>query len=85
MASLKTGPSLGIGFSDQLLHGWDLATATGQDATMPDGLAQAPCKMIHGRFSHDQRKDVFDPELAITSSASAQDKQLAYTGRQPCQ
>src|SRR5438270_8534885 len=37
----KTGPSLGIAFSDQLLHGWDLATATDQDATMPDGLPEA--------------------------------------------
>ena len=52
---------------------------------MPDGLAQAPCEMIHGRFSHDQRKGVFNPELAITSSASTQDEQLTYTGRQPSQ
>jgi uncharacterized protein (TIGR03086 family) len=79
----KTGPSLGIAFSDQLLHGWDLATATGQDATMPDGLPQAAYEMIHGRFSDEQRKGVFKPELAVASSASAQDKLLAYTGRQP--
>ena len=36
----KTGPSLGIAFSDQLLHGWDLAKATAQDATMPAGPAR---------------------------------------------
>src|ERR1700682_5265641 len=28
----KTGPALGIAFADQLLHGWDLAKATAQDA-----------------------------------------------------
>ena len=37
----KTGAALGIAFSDQLLHGWDLAVSTGQDATMPDGLPDA--------------------------------------------
>ncbi len=49
----KTGPSLGIAFGDQLVHAWDLAKATGQDATMPPGLAQAAYDMIHGRFSDD--------------------------------
>src|SRR5262245_55469605 len=37
----KTGPSLGIAFSDALVHGWDLAQATGQDSAMPEGLAHA--------------------------------------------
>jgi hypothetical protein len=50
---------------------------------MPDGLPQAAYEMIHGRFSDEQRKGVFKPELAVASSASAQDKLLAYTGRQP--
>ena len=81
----KTGPSLGIAFSDQLLHGWDLAKATAQDATMPEGLAEAAYEMIHGRFSDEQRKGVFKPELTVASSASAQDRLLAYTGRQPSQ
>ena len=37
----RAGSALGIPFSDQLLHGWDLAQAAGQDATMPEGLPEA--------------------------------------------
>jgi uncharacterized protein (TIGR03086 family) len=79
----KTGPSLGIAFSDQLLHGWDLAKATAQDATMPEGLPDAAFDMIHGRFTEDQRKGVFKPEVKLAADAPAQDKLLAYTGRDP--
>jgi uncharacterized protein (TIGR03086 family) len=79
----KTGPSLGIAFSDQLLHGWDLAKATAQNATMPEGLPEAAYEMIHGRFSEDQRKGVFKPEIPVAPDVSAQDKLLAYTGRDP--
>jgi uncharacterized protein (TIGR03086 family) len=79
----KTGPSLGIAFSDQLLHGWDLAKATGQDATMPEGLPEAAYDMIHGRFTDDQRKGVFKPEIEVPADAPPQDKLLAYTGRKP--
>lgn len=79
----KTGPSLGIAFSDQLLHGWDLATATAQDATMPEGLAEAAYDVIHGRFTDEQRKGIFAPEVDVAPAASAQDKLLAYTGRNP--
>src|SRR5215218_6000840 len=50
----RTGPSLGIAFSDQLLHGWDLAKATQQDATMPAGLAEAAYGMVHGAFTDEQ-------------------------------
>src|SRR5204863_3627012 len=77
----KTGPTLGIAFADQLLHGWDLATATGQDATMPDGLAAVALETIHGQFTEDQRKGIFKPELDVAPEASAQEKLLAYTGR----
>lgn len=79
----KTGPALGIAFSDQLLHGWDLATATGQDATMPEGLPQVAYDLIHGAFTEEQRKGVFKPEVALAADASPQDKLLAYTGRDP--
>ena len=81
----RTGPSLGIAFSDQLLHGWDLAQATRQDSTMPPGLARAAYDMIHGRFTDAQRPGIFKPEIAVPSDASDQDKLLAYTGRDPNQ
>jgi uncharacterized protein (TIGR03086 family) len=79
----RTGPALAIAFSDQLLHGWDLARSTGQEATMPDGLPDAAYSMIHGRFTEEQRKGIFKPEIAVGPDASAQDRLLAYTGRDP--
>ena len=79
----KTGPALGIAFSDVLLHGWDVARATGQDTTMPPGLAEAAYEMIHGRFTDEQRKGLFKPEVQVGPDASPQDRLLAYTGRDP--
>ncbi|HUQ63338.1 MAG TPA: TIGR03086 family metal-binding protein [Acidimicrobiales bacterium] len=79
----KTGPSLGIAFCEQLLHGWDLAKATGQDATMPEDLPGPAYEGIHGRFADDQRQGIFKPALTVGPDASAQDRLLAYTGRDP--
>jgi uncharacterized protein (TIGR03086 family) len=77
----KTGPSLGIAFVDQLVHGWDLARATGQDATMPDDLADAAFAMIDGRMPDDQRGTFFKPAVPAADDAPAQQKLLAYGGR----
>jgi len=79
----KTGPALGIAFSDLLLHGWDVARATGQESTMPPGLPDAAYQMIHGRFTDEQRKGVFKPEVQVAADATTQDRLLAYTGRDP--
>jgi uncharacterized protein (TIGR03086 family) len=76
-------PALGIAFADQVLHGWDLACATGQDPTMPDGLAQAAFETIHGRFTDENRPGVFKPEIEVSDDASPQEKLLAYAGRKP--
>ena len=81
----KTGPALGIAFSDMLLHGWDVAVATDQDTAMPEGLADAAYEMIHGRFTDEQRTGVFKPEVAVNEGATAQERLLAYTGRDPKQ
>jgi uncharacterized protein (TIGR03086 family) len=77
----RTGPAIGIAFADTLLHGWDLAKAAGIDTTMPEGLAEAAYATIHGRFTDEQRRGVFKPELPVPAGASAQERLLAYTGR----
>jgi uncharacterized protein (TIGR03086 family) len=79
----KTAPLLGIALSDQLLHSWDLAKATGQDATMPDGLPEVAYDAIHGHFTDEQRTGVFKPEVPVGRGASSQDRLLGYTGRDP--
>jgi uncharacterized protein (TIGR03086 family) len=79
----KTGPSLGIAFSDQLIHGWDIARATGQDTAMPADLADAAYEMLNGRLTDENRGQGFKPERKIGDDASTQEKLLAYVGRDP--
>jgi uncharacterized protein (TIGR03086 family) len=79
----RTGPSLGIAFADQLVHGWDLAKATGQDATMPDDLAEAAWSMLDGRLTDERRGNAFKPAVDAPDGASTQERLLAYTGRRP--
>lgn len=77
----KAGPALGIAFADQLVHGWDLAHATGQDDTMPEDLAAAAFAMLDGRMPDDQRGPFFKPAVPTSDDAAPQERLLAYAGR----
>ena len=66
----KTGPALGVAVSDLLVHGWDVTRATGQDETMPDGLAAAAYELVHGKFTDERRKGIFKPEVPIGDSCA---------------
>jgi hypothetical protein len=79
----KSGLALPALFGDQLIHGWDLAVSTGQDATMPEGLPEAAYTIIDGRWPDEQRPGVLKPEVSIAPDSSAQEKLLAYSGRDP--
>jgi uncharacterized protein (TIGR03086 family) len=76
---------LGIAFCDQLIHGWDLAKATDQDATMPPDLAAAAWQMIGGRISDEARGPGknFKAAVGVPQDASDQDKLIGYCGRTP--
>lgn len=75
--------TLGIAFSDSLIHGWDLAKGTDQDTKMPEDLAEAAFQMLNGRLTDENRGKAFKPEIDVPEDAGAQEKLLAYVGRRP--
>jgi len=79
----KEAMGLGITFVDQLVHGWDLAKATGQDTAMPKGLAETAWTLMDGNLPDDKRGGGFKPAISTADNVPAQDKLLAYTGRNP--
>ncbi len=84
-AELPAAVVLGIAFCDQLIHGWDLATATGQDAAMPADLAAVAWQLLGGRIADDSRGPgkLFKAAKPVPEDASEQDRLLAYCGRGP--
>jgi uncharacterized protein (TIGR03086 family) len=74
-----------IALLEQVVHGWDLAKATGQDTEIPEQLA-APMldgvkKIIPPGVRPEQLP--FGPEVTVPDSASTTEKLVAYLGRQP--
>jgi uncharacterized protein (TIGR03086 family) len=79
----KAMMTMGIAFVDQVVHGTDIAKATGQDATIPPDLAEAAFGMVHGNLTPERRGNGFKPEISVPDDAPTQDKLLAYMGRNP--
>lgn len=84
IAHMPAPQALGIAFCDNLIHGWDLARSTGQDATMPEDLATAAFAMLDGNIPDERRNSgLFKSSVPVADDASMQDKLVAYTGRDP--
>ena len=70
---------------DQLVHCWDLARATGQDATLDGEMVEfAYGMLVSGGFADMGRQAGFiGPEVAVPEGACPQDRLIAYMGRRP--
>jgi uncharacterized protein (TIGR03086 family) len=79
--------ALGIAIMEAVVHGWDLARATGQDATIDASLATGMLQTLRdGGFVENFRSPEGDPfasEVTVDESASPGDKLVAYLGRTP--
>jgi uncharacterized protein (TIGR03086 family) len=77
------GEVAGVVAADELLvHGWDLAKASGQDFDVDDATADAVLG-FYSMFGDDDRGDAFGPAVSVPESASKLDQVVGASGRDP--
>ena len=70
-------------FGDALIHAWDLAKATGQDAGIDDSLAEVCYRMLGPQIEGGRQMGFFGPEVATPGNAGSLDRLLGLAGRTP--
>jgi uncharacterized protein (TIGR03086 family) len=77
-----------VAFTDLTVHAWDLAKATGQDATIPEPYLSIADSASRASVDPDLRRPngrvpLFDPPVAIGPDESPTDRLVAFLGRRP--
>lgn len=72
-----------IATSEALVHGWDLAKATGQDASLPDDLAKEVYAFTAPGVEFGRQGGFYGTEVEVPAEASPGEKLVAFLGRQP--
>ena len=68
-------------FMDILIHGWDLADATGQDTTLDPELVTACAEVVEPQIDLLQASGMFATRRDVPADADAQTRLLAMLGR----
>jgi uncharacterized protein (TIGR03086 family) len=66
---------------DALIHGWDVATSTGQDTTLDAELVEACLEVIEPQLEDLTASGAFGTRLEVGEDASRQTQLLALLGR----
>ena len=69
-------------FVDVLIHGWDLAKATGQDTTLPADLVEACFEVVEPQKDLLAASGMFGSDVKVPAGADRQTQLLAELGRQ---
>jgi uncharacterized protein (TIGR03086 family) len=81
---IPASAAVSIHFLDIVVHGWDLARATGQDTTIEPDLAAEALDISQGLLSPELRETgVFGPEVPISADDPLHDRLVAFVGRRP--
>lgn len=74
-----------VAIDETIVHGWDLAVATGQDYGCPEELADAARLFVHGAVEQNPggNPGLFAAPVTVPGGASALDQLLGLTGRDP--
>lgn len=68
-------------FIDVLIHGWDLATATGQDATLDPELVDAAYRLLQDQADMVRASGMFGEDILMPADVGPQTQLLAFIGR----
>lgn len=68
-------------FIDVLIHGWDLAVATGQDRMLDPELVEACWEVVQPQLAELQGSGAFGTEVPVPHDAPLQDRLLGQLGR----
>ncbi len=73
-----------VALDEIVIHGWDLAVATGQPYSVSDADAEA-CTAFAGAVgeSPEERAGLYGPRVAVPADAPVFDRLLGMTGRDP--
>lgn len=77
--------ALSMILAEYIVHGWDLARATGQEWAPSDSAVTASHEFLKGMVTPDSRGQGgwFGEEIEVSDDAPALDRLLAFTGRDP--
>jgi uncharacterized protein (TIGR03086 family) len=74
-----------VAINEVLVHGWDLAAATGHDFTGDPQLVQAACSFVEPTAAKnpDGVEGLFGPPVSLPADAPPLDRLIGLTGRDP--
>ena len=80
---LSGGEVLFGAFMDTVVHGWDLAKATGQETSMNAGHVAIISQAFGPQMDGLRQSGSFGPEVSVGTDADSQEKLLGMMGRKP--
>ncbi|MGP3950059.1 TIGR03086 family metal-binding protein [Streptomyces sp. 7N604] len=72
-----------VALNEVLLHGWDLARATGQAYTGDEASLRASIALLGRSMDPEDREGMFGPVVEVPEDAPLLDRAVALSGRQP--
>ena len=72
-----------VALTEVVVHGWDVAVATGQDFEVDDDVAHAVLAHLASFAADGPVEGLFGPAVEIGSDATVFERALAFSGRDP--
>lgn len=76
-----------LNLGDAMLHGWDVAVATGQDPALAEAPAELMLGFMQGMLKPEMRREgpdaTFGLEVSVPPDAPVTDRMVAFSGRDP--